>query len=183
LKISILNGHPGYQSLGFDNIIFDLARELIISGHQTEIFVLRDMNIKYCEGCLNCWVKTPGECTFKDESQVIRSSYVNADFVLFASPIIMGFTSALLKKSIDKLIPILHPYFDFYNSEVHHVSRYKNYPVIGILIEKSNDTDEEDLEIIKGIYTRNALNLKSSIIFFKTTQNSIKEIVHEINSI
>jgi multimeric flavodoxin WrbA len=183
VRISILNGHPGYQSLDFDNIIINLARELRITGQQAEIFVLRDMNIQYCQGCFNCWVKTPGECTFKDESQIIRNSYINADFILFTSPIIMGFTSALLKNSIDKLIPLLHPYFDFYNSEVHHDRRYEKYPPIGVLIEKSNDTDEEDLEIIKGIYTRNALNLKSSIIFFMTTHNSIKEIVHEINSI
>lgn len=108
---------------------------------------------------------------------------MNADFVLFASPIIMGFTSALLKKSIDKLIPLLYPNFDFSNSEVHHVSRYVKYPKMGILFEKSNDTDEKDLEIIKGIYTRNALNLKTSLSFTLITQNPIKEIVHEINSI
>ena len=183
MKISILNGHPGCQNLHFDTFISDLAEALRMSGHWIETFVLRDMNIRYCEGCLNCWIKTPGECSFKDESQIIRRSFVNADFVLFASPIIMGFTSALLKKSIDKLIPLLYPNFDFSNSEVHHVSRYVKYPKMDILFEKSNDTDEEDLEIIKGIYTRNALNLKTSLSFTLITQNPIKEIVHEINSI
>jgi multimeric flavodoxin WrbA len=128
-------------------------------------------------------LKNPGECSFIDDSQIIRRSYINSDLVIFASPILMGFTSALLKKATDKLIPLLLPYFDFINSEVHHVGRYEKYPLIGVLLEKSIDTEKDDLDIIEGIYTRMALNFKSSVSFTMTTTEPIEKIIHEIDRI
>ena len=95
----------------------------------------------------------------------------------------MGFTSALLKKATDKLIPLLLPYFDFNNSEVHHIGRYEIFPLIGVLLEQSDDTDKEDLDIVNGIYSRIALILKTSISFTFTSTEPIENIVHEINCI
>ena len=183
MKISILNGDPNAKDSDLNKTIFELENTLRISGHSVETFVLRDMNIRYCEGCFNCWFKNPGECSFIDDTQTIRRSYINSDLVIFASPILMGFTSALLKKATDKLIPLLLPYFDFVNSEVHHTGRYENYPMIGVLLEQSEDTDKEDLEIVNGIYSRIALNLKTSISFTFTSTEPIDSIVHEINCI
>jgi len=183
LKITILNGNPDQQNFNFDRFVSQLSEVLETSEHQVETFVIRNMNIGYCQGCMNCWIKTPGECCLKDDSQLIRYSYINADLVLLASPVYMGFTSAILKKSVERLIPLLLPFFEFFNKEVHHVSRYEKYPRIGVLLEKSNDTDEEDMEGIKAIYTRNAINFKSSLAFALTTMCSFKEIVNEINSL
>ncbi len=183
MKISILNGNPINQNSNLDQILSGLEERLKISGHTIKTFVLRDLNIRYCEGCFNCWLKTPGECSFSDDTQTIRGSFINSDFVLLASPIIIGFTSALLKKAIDKLIPLIHPYFEFTNSEVHHRKRYLKYPKLGVLLEYAENVDKEDFEIIRGIYMRNALNLKTSLSFTITTMKPIEEIEYEINNI
>lgn len=119
----------------------------------------------------------------KDGSRDICREYINSDFVMFASPVIMGFTSALLKKAHDKLIPLIHPYFEIVRNEVHHLPRYSKYPMMGLLLEKHKDTDEKDIKIISDIYRRDAINFKTSFCFAKLTSDPVEEVANEINSI
>jgi len=112
MKITILNGNPDVNNAKFDNYLKNLSDLLESSNHTVTILKLREWDIKYCTGCFGCWVKTPGECVVPDDTRDIRREYIHSDFVLFASPVIMGFTSALLKKAHDKRIPLLHPYFE-----------------------------------------------------------------------
>lgn len=183
MKIMILNGNPNAGNIEFDNYLKELSDLLESNNHAVTIFNLREMNIKYCTGCFGCWVKTPGECVVKDSSHGICREYIDSDLVLFASPVIMGFTSALLKKAHDKLIPLIHPYFELVQNEVHHLSRYGRYPLMGLLLAKDEDTDEEDIEIILDIYRRDAINLKTSLCFARLTNDSVEEVANDINHI
>jgi len=94
----------------FDDYLKRLSDALASDGHAVTVFELREMDIKYCIGCFGCWVKTPGECIVPDESRDVRRAAIHSDLVLWASPVIMGFYSALLKKVTDKFLPLLHPY-------------------------------------------------------------------------
>jgi multimeric flavodoxin WrbA len=183
MKITILNGNPNADNARFDNYLKNLSDLLESSKHTVTILKLREIDIKYCTGCFGCWVKTPGECVVPDDMRDVRREYIHSDLVLFASPVIMGFTSALLKKAHDKLIPLIHPYFELVQNEVHHLSRYDKYPLMGLLLGKGNDTDEEDLRIISDIYRRDAINLKTSFCFAKLTSDPVEEVANEINRI
>jgi len=183
MKITVLNGNPDASNDVFDSYLKNLSDLLESAGHIVTVFQLREMDIRYCVGCFNCWVKTPGECIATDASRDICHEYINSDFLVFASPIIMGFTSALLKKAHDKLLPLLLPYFEMVQNEFHHSSRYEKYPLMGLLLEKGEDNDEEDIKIISDIYRRNAINLKTSFCFTKLTDDSIEEVANEINRI
>ena len=183
MKITILNGNPNADNVKFDNYLKELSDLLKSSKHTVTILQLRDIDVRYCIGCFGCWVKTPGECIVADGSRDICREYINSDLVLFASPVIMGFTSALLKKAHEKLIPLIHPYLELVQSEVHHMARYDKYPLMGLLLGKSEDTDEEDIEIISDIYRRDAINLKTSFSFTKLTSNPVEEVANEINRI
>lgn len=183
MKITILNGNQNAENIKFDNYLKNLSDLLESSKHTVTIFKLREMDLRYCIGCWGCWVKTPGECTVADDSHDICREYINSDFVLFASPVIMGFTTTLLKKAQDKLIPIVHPYFALAQGEVHHLSRYDKYPLTGLLLEKGNDTDEDDIKIISDIFKRNAVNFWTSFCFAKLTDNPVEEVANEINRI
>ncbi|MCD6375042.1 MAG: flavodoxin family protein [Caldisericaceae bacterium] len=183
MKITILNGNPNADNVKFDNYLKNLSDLLESSDHTVTILKLREMDIKYCRGCFGCWVKTPGKCVVADDSHDICCEYINSDFVLFASPVIMGFTSALLKKAHDKLIPLIHPYFELVQNEVHHLSRYDKYPLMGLLLEKGKDTDEKDIEIISDIYRRDAINFKTSFCFIRLTTDSVEEVANEINGV
>jgi len=144
---------------------------------------LRDMDIRYCVGCFSCWLKTPGECVAEDSSSAVCRAFIASDFVLFASPVIMGFTSALLKQAHDKLIPTLLPYIGVYRDECHHVPRYEKYPRFGLLLEKGKDTDDEDVGIIADIYRQDAYNFHSTLCLAKLTSDPVDEVANEINGL
>jgi multimeric flavodoxin WrbA len=183
VQITILNGNPDAENAQFDGYLKELSDLLESNKHTVTTFKLRDMDIRYCIGCFGCWVKTPGECFVADGSGDICREYIKSDLVLFASPVIMGFTSALLKKAHEKLLPIIHPYVELVQGEAHHLARYDKYPLMALLLEKGKDTDEEDIEIISDIYRRDTINLKTSFSFTKLTDNPAEEVANEINRI
>ena len=177
MKIVCLNGSPNAGSL--DEYLEKLDAELTRSGHEIERFDLRSLNLPRCTGCFGCWVKTPGECVSKDASHEISRAVIHADLVLFASPLIMGFTSALLKTATDKLIQLLHPYVTFVQNEMHHAPRYSRYPAWGVIAAPEADTDDEDLAIVRRIYERAALNFKTDLRFMAVSTQSVEEVAHE----
>jgi multimeric flavodoxin WrbA len=185
MKITILNGNPHPDYTTFDNYLKNLVKSLEDSKNNVTHFKLREMNLRHCRGCFGCWLKTPGQCIYKDDTHNICREVINSDFVLFGSPLIMGFPSAILKTAMDKLIPLLHPYFDLVdNKECHHKKRYdKKYPFIGLLIEKEEDTDEEDVKIITDIFDRFAIDMRTSSSFVRDTKIPVKEVLDEINRV
>jgi multimeric flavodoxin WrbA len=170
MVISILNGAPETDSGSFSKKISFLASELSV-GNKVHLFNLASMNLHYCTGCWSCWWKTPGECAIKDDGEQIFRAVINSDFIIFASPLVTGFTSAILKKIQDRLIVLLHPYLEIINGESHHMKRYDKYPEFGVIIDKEEDTDDEDIKIIKDIYDRLAINFHSRQRFIKYVDN------------
>lgn len=185
MRITLLNGNPDQGNTQFDTYLTTLTTTLVENGHEVSNLVLRDLEADFCTGCWTCWVKTPGECLFIDDSHAVCRAVINSDLTIFASPVIMGYLSALLKKFMDKMIPLIHPYLTADQGEAHHVHRYdpSDYPMGGLLLEKTPGTDQEDLEIIKAIHERTMLNLKSTNAITLSTDQPIEEAVHAINSL
>ena len=183
MKILILDGNPDQSNMQFEEYLADLTEELHGLDNEAMQIKLRDMDIRYCTGCWGCWVKTPGKCVFTDDSQDVCREYIRSDFVLMASPVLMGFTSALLKKTQDRLIGLLHPYIVFVENESHHYERYEKYPKNGLLVDRSPNTDDEDIQIIKNMFHRFSLNFKTELAFFGLTVQDAKEVARAIDNI
>ncbi len=183
MRITLLNGNPDGSAAGFDDYLSTLTDQLTSAGHTVNHLLLRELEADYCTGCWSCWVKTPGECVFKDDSHAVCRAVINSNLTIFASPVIMGYLSALLKKFMDKMIPLVLPYITEDHGEAHHVNRYQpaDYPVGGLLLGKTPGTDQEDIEIIRGIHERTMLNLKSYNAFTQMTDQPIEETIHAIN--
>ncbi len=179
MRICILNGSP--EAGDFDNYLDRLHSQLESAGHISDTYTLRDLSIRYCTGCFSCWVKTPGQCIFHDQSELICRAVIHSDLVCMASPITMGFVSALLKKSTDKLIPLLHPYLSIVQGEMHHRARYDHYPRWGLILRPNAGSDIEDIAIIQRCYSRAALNFKSDLAFTRLSTQPVEEVVYEIN--
>ena len=176
MKIAILDGNPDGANQALDRYLVELKDVLSDTGHDVTLLMLRDMDIKYCTGCFGCWVKTPGECVARDDSAVVCRQMINSEFVLWTSPIIMGFASALLKKMVDKTIPLVHPYFVMDQGEYHHRARYERYPLFGTLWEMRGDTDNRDIDIVNDIFSRTALNFKSRLALTRLTSDPVEEV-------
>lgn len=179
MNITILNGEPDRKDPEYDQYLGLLEMEL---SKENEVirYDLGSMNLKYCTGCWSCWWKTPGICPLKDDGEKVLRSVINSDFIIFASPLIAGFTSAELKKITDRLVCLLHPYIKIINGEFHHRKRYSSYPDFGVILQPENDTDETDLQIISDLYDRLALNFHARKKYLKLADKSeIENLVYE----
>lgn len=178
MNITILNGNP--QPGGLDRYLAQLRPFLEAGGHTVTQLDLRDLTLRYCIGCWGCWAKTPGQCSNRDDSLEMDRAIINADFLLWAAPLKMGFPSELLKRATDKHIPLIHPYMVVDQGEAHHLKRYARYPRLGLLLEKEATTDERDLQIVSDIHCRTALNLKTRLQFSLTTETPAADVARRI---
>ena len=174
MRITFLNGSPDVCAL--NTYLARLKSSLESDGHFVTQIDLRELSLHYCIGCFGCWVKTPGECVTRDASLEMDRAVINADFVLWAAPLKMGFPSALLKMANDKHLPLIHPYMVVDQGEAHHLRRYSHSPRLGLLLEKEPSTDPLDLKIVTDIYCRTALNFKTRLEFSITTETPIDDL-------
>jgi len=176
MKICILNGNPDSAETGFDEYLSRFAELATERGHKVKVLQLRDMRIQYCIGCFACWVKTPGECIARDDSAEVCRTVVHSDLFVCASPVKMGHVSAVLKKALDKLIPLVLPYFTVREGEIHHPQRYEYTRDLAVLLQKDG-ADEEDLAIIEQSFRRLCINFDSSFRSLKLTDEPVEEVV------
>ncbi|MDR3141434.1 MAG: flavodoxin family protein [Tannerellaceae bacterium] len=73
------------------------------SGHNVEKIFLRSEKIKYCIGCGNC-IET-GKCVQKDSMNEILTKMVDADVLVFATPVYFYAMNGQLKTFIDRTVP------------------------------------------------------------------------------
>jgi multimeric flavodoxin WrbA len=182
MRIAILNGEPDAAS-PFDAYVREYAGHLASNGHEVTRLDLRDLDLKGCSGCWGCWVKTPGECVKKDDSVQVCRAILASDLVVWASPMRMGFTSALMKRAQDQMIPLVHPYILIEGGEMHHRARYDHYPRFGLLLASGPGTDAEDIEITRTIWARTARNLKTDLAFTAVTTTPAEEVADELATV
>lgn len=182
MNITILNGNPDAGAHAFEAYLHELRGAYEARGHTAEILALRGMDTRRCLGCWSCWVKTPGRCAVRDDSDAVCRAVVGSGLTVFASPVIMGFTSAVMKRATDKLIPLLLPYIEIDRGECHHVARYDRYPLFGLLLDR-NGCDDEDIGIIRALFERAARNFKTTLKFTATTQMKPEDVANEAFSV
>ncbi len=127
-------------------------------GWETKAFPLAAMDIRPCRGCFSCWVKTPGRCIIEDDEEQVLAATAACDRVIWLTPITFGGYAPELKKALDRIIPILLPFFTQVRGQTHHPLRYplrRRLLVIGTL--KQEDAESEG--VFRHLVGRNALNM------------------------
>jgi multimeric flavodoxin WrbA len=106
-----------------------LSQVCAFPGTSLELIDVAKETLKPCIGCFGCWIRTPGICVHtKDKGQEFLSKVLLADYTLFVSRITWGGYSLPVKAYADRLLPLLHPYFEKRNGEMHHKMRYGKMP-------------------------------------------------------
>ena len=181
MKITFLNDSGNFKN--FEEYISIIGNGLDKEKHQYELINITDLNINQCVGCFSCWLKTPGICIYKDDMEIILETIVKTDILIFSSCVVTGFISSKLKILLDRVIPVLLPYFKILNNEFHHEMRYEKLPVLGAILQKTAKTEDIDLEIIEEYYKRVAINFHANLSFLYTTDTNPEVISNEINNI
>ncbi len=183
MKITIIDGNSLSDNKEFIDFSLKIKKIINNSSHNLEYFNLQSLSIKPCTGCWYCWWKTPGICSIKDDMEEILKQVLKSDLIIFITPLIMGFPSALIKKCLDRFIPLFHPYIEIHNGECHHLWRYDKYPAMASIFQELDDTLENDFNISKAYMKRTADHFRIPHHFCMTIKNSDKEIYNAINSI
>ncbi len=79
------------------------------AGAETELILLRQKDIKLCRGCLTCEVgrdRKPGVCVIKDDMTSLLTKMLEADGIVFGTPVYFYLLSGLLKNFLDRTVPI-----------------------------------------------------------------------------
>ena len=99
MKIIILEGSPNRK--GSSNLLADCFKQgAEEAGHTGEIIDAAHADIHPCTGCIHCGYEGP--CVQKDEIDRIRPKILEADMLVFATPLYYYGMSAQLKVLIDR---------------------------------------------------------------------------------
>lgn len=177
-RITVFNGSPVHGAI--DEYLATLAPKLTSFGHQVDIYALRDFHTKRCIGCFSCWDRTPGSCCLADDGVALRQAAINADILLLASPMLVGFVSALLKRTCDTLIPLLHPHTQIVQGETHHRKRYDRYPELALLLAPADDDTDDDIDIVVCAHRRLAINFHSPLRAWATVSQPVEDFCHAL---
>lgn len=74
------------------------------AGHEVKRVNLRDIELKFCTGCLSC-LKT-GKCALCDGVNELLPAVRDADILVFATPVYYYSMSGQLKTFLDRLNPL-----------------------------------------------------------------------------
>ncbi len=177
MRVMILNGNPEPSS--FDDRVGALAGALRERGCEVGVEVLRERDVRLCVGCWSCWWKTPGLCVHRDAMDDILPKMVESDLVVWASPLVMGAVSYLLKAAQDRFIPLAHPYIEIYKGECHHRYRYASNADVGLYVEAGPDDGPEDIALAREFFERFTLNTQTRLRFAATTGRPVGEVCDE----
>ena len=162
MKALILNGEE-LDGISLKQFSKSIREELITKDYEVEEILLKEKKIADCLGCFKCWVKTPGICIINDYGREAAAKLINSDLLIYLSPVVFGSYSYQLKKALDRMIPLISPFFTKVEGEIHHKKRYPNYPsLLGIgVIEEANQSQSK---IFKELVKRNGINFHSAYV-------------------
>lgn len=89
----------------------EFARGAKESGNNVEVISLIGKKIEFCHGCLAC--QKSQKCIIKDDMAEINEKLLNADVVVFATPIYYYSVSGQLKTVFDRANPLYSADYKF----------------------------------------------------------------------
>jgi len=171
----ILNGNP--RQSAFDTYLDRLGEGLESRGHTPVRFDLRELDLRFCTGCWSCWWTTPGLCVIRDDMSRIYPRFAEADIVIWASPLVLGTVSALIKTVQDRFIPMVHPYIEIVDGEFHHRLRYAHNADLGLLVVPAEEDTTEDMAVNRTLFERFARNTRTRLRFCLATDTPAEEVI------
>lgn len=110
-NVVVIQGSPRKEGTSKTDILTKAVCDgFVKAGAKVETIYLREKKVKQCQGCFTCWTKTPGKCIFNDDVADIMKKSNEADLLVFASPLYHFGIIALMKKYIERTLPMIQPF-------------------------------------------------------------------------
>lgn len=125
MKVLAVNSSPRGDQTSKTKMLLDaLVNGMRDAGADVEVINLRQKKIRNCLGCFACWTKTPGVCLQKDDmTNEVFPKWVEADIVVYATPLYHYTVNAAMKTFIERTLPIAEPWSYRRDGETYHPSR------------------------------------------------------------
>ena len=148
-------------------IIHDLGESYnSLFSEKCDEIIVADGKYAPCQGCFDCWLKTPAKCKIKDSLYKICRTIGKSDELIIVTRSFYGSYSPTIKNVIDRSIAISTTFSTYRKKQMHHVSRYGWHKLLKVIVY--GDTTEKEKETYKLLAERNALNHsfeKSEVVF------------------
>lgn len=147
-----------------------------IKDADTEFIDLSKLDISNCVGCFGCWTKTPSRCVIRDDAVSVYPKIAASEKVIYISRVRYGSYDTLMKRMLERAIPVQQAFIRLLNGETHHVQRNvvpKQAVIIGY-----GDIDSDEKAVFEKLVERNAYNMcfdDYRVIFAK--EDELEEII------
>jgi multimeric flavodoxin WrbA len=134
MKVLALNSSPrGGGHSKTELMLHHLVIGLRDEGADVTVAALREKTIKNCVGCFTCWTRTPGKCIHEDDmSSELMPKWLEADLVVYATPLYNYAVTSLLKAFLERTLPALEPFFEIKDCRMYHPVRSR-CPAVAVL--------------------------------------------------
>ncbi len=99
MDIIAICGSPRHGNTEF--ILRRLLENAAAAGHETDLALLRKMDVRYCRGCLAC--DDTGACPISDDATLVIAKMEASDLIIFGSPNYYDNVSGMMKVFFDRL--------------------------------------------------------------------------------
>lgn len=125
MKVVAINSSPNMDKGNTALILTPFLEGLRENGAQVELFYTGKLKINPCRGEFDCWVKTPGECFLMDDMQMLLPKISTADIIVLATPVYVDGVTGPMKNLLDRMLPLLQPFFELREGHSRHLLRSK----------------------------------------------------------
>ena len=127
MKVLAINSSPRAEGISKTGMMLDaLVQGMRDAGAEVETINLREKKINNCIGCFTCWTKTPGVCVHKDDmTNELFPKFLEADLVVFATPLYHFTVNATMKAFIERTLPMVEPFLNRLGDSTTHPMRQK----------------------------------------------------------
>jgi multimeric flavodoxin WrbA/putative sterol carrier protein len=127
MRVLAINSSPRADGISKTGMMLDaLVQGMRDAGAEVETINLREKKIKNCIGCFTCWTKTPGVCVHKDDmTSELFPKFLEADLVVFATPLYHFTVNATMKAFIERTLPMVEPFLNRLGDSTTHPMRQK----------------------------------------------------------
>ncbi len=113
-----------------------------------------------CLACGKC--NEAGQCVLQDAMTELLPRIASCDCLVLATPIVFGVHHPLMKKAVDRFMPLGGSLFTVRGGEMHHAPRYgKRFAMLGIGVLETGAAPGE-AETFRDLIARHAVNLACS---------------------
>ena len=129
----------------------------LLDDSEIKYIDLSSLKIANCTGCFGCWTRTPGKCVMRDDATRVYPYIAASDTVLYVSRVKYGGYDVVMKRMLERAIPVQQAFIRIVKGETHHVQRAvvpKRATIVAY-----GDIEPEERTIFERLVARNASNM------------------------